>query len=244
MLGGMDFPRLPVRQVREHPAAPLERHIWPATLAPVRHLLDHGLELGTATVLIGENGSGKSTLVEAVAGAYGLSPEGGSTGARHSTRPTESHLHEHLQLVRNPATTRHGYFLRAETMHGFFTYLENNPSTSRPDLPFHEMSHGESFLDLARDRFQGPGLWVLDEPESALSYTGCLGVLSIRMERMAGGTSQIVLATHSPLLASLPGAHILEAGPWGLRPTPWEDLELVHHWRTFLQDPHRYHRHL
>ena len=115
--------------------------------------------------------------------------------------------------MRNPATTRHGYFLRAETMHGFFTYLENHPSTGRPDLPFHEMFHGESFLDLVGDRFRGPGLWVLDEPESALSFTGYLGLLSILMDRIASGTSQIVLATHSPLLASLPKAQVLEVGP-------------------------------
>lgn len=83
-------------------------------------------------------------------------------------------LADHLQLVRNAGATRRGYFLRAETMHGFFTYLENNPSTAGPDIRFHDMSHGESFLELAVDRFRGGGLWVLDEPESALSFAGCL----------------------------------------------------------------------
>jgi len=106
--------------------------------------------------------------VEAIALAYGLSPEGGSAGARHSTRSTESILADHLQLVRTAGATRRGYFLRAETMHGFFTYLEKNPSTVGPDISFHDMSHGESFLELAVDRFRGRGLWVLDEPESAL----------------------------------------------------------------------------
>ena len=110
--------------------------------------------MGPATVLVGENGSGKSTLVEAVAAAYGLSPEGGSTGAMHSTRVSESVLGQHLGLERNLGSTRRGYFLRAETMHGLFTYLEKNPSASRPDMTFHEVSHGESFLDLVVDRFK------------------------------------------------------------------------------------------
>jgi predicted ATPase len=85
---------------------------------------------------------------------------------------------------------------------------------------------------------------VMDEPESALSFTGCLGLLSVLLDRLANGDSQLLLATHSPLLASLPGARVLEVGPWGLRSVPWEDLELVHHWRRFLEDPRRYHRHL
>ncbi|WP_422392021.1 AAA family ATPase [Arthrobacter sp. N1] len=111
-------------------------------------ILDHGLDNGPATALVGENGSGKSTIIEAIALAYGLSPEGGSTGAQHRTRSTESVLADHLQLVRTAGTTRRGYSLRAETMHGFFTYLESHPSTNGPDVPFHEMSHGESFLEL------------------------------------------------------------------------------------------------
>lgn len=240
----MNLSRLPVRQVRRHLTSELDRGAWPGTLAPVRQLWDEGLEMGSATVLVGENGSGKSTIVEAIASAYGLSVEGGSTGAEHSTRRSESSLDDQLHLIRNPGASRRGYFLRAETMHGFFTYLEMNPGTSRIDLPFHEMSHGESFLDLVRDRFRGPGLWVMDEPESALSFTGCLGLLSVLLDRLANGDSQVLLATHSPLLASLPGARVLEVGPWGLRSVVWEDLELVHHWRRFLEDPGRYHRHL
>ncbi|MFP5313667.1 MAG: AAA family ATPase, partial [Actinomycetes bacterium] len=172
------------------------------------------------------------------------SPEGGSTGARHVTRRTESILGDHLQLVRNAGTTRRGYFLRAETMHGFYTYLEQNPNTSVPDIPFHDMSHGESFLRLATDRFNGAGLWVLDEPESALSFSGCLSLLSVLKELLADGRSQVVMSTHSPLLAALPGAAILEVGPWGLRPSSWEDLELVANWRNFMASPERYLRHI
>lgn len=234
----------PIRRLSEDHRNALDRSQWPAVLPAVAAILDDGLDLTPATIFVGENGAGKSTLVEAIALAYGLSPEGGSTGARHTTRSTESALADHLQLVRNAGTTRRGYFLRAETMHGFFTYLEKNPSTSRRDIAFHDMSHGESFLQLAVDRFRGDGLWVLDEPESALSFTGCLTLLAVLKELLANGHSQVIMSTHSPLLASLPGAQILEVGPWGLRPNNWEDLDLVRSWRSFLDSPERYLRHI
>lgn len=233
----------PIRRLAEDPINVLDRRRWPAALPPVAQVLDHGLDLTPATILVGENGSGKSTLVEAIALAYGLSPEGGSTGARHTTRSTESVLADHLQLVRNAGTTRRGYFLRAETMHGFFTYLEKNPSNSG-DIAFHDMSHGESFLELAVDRFRGHGLWVLDEPESALSFTGCLTLLAVLKDLLATGNSQVIMSTHSPVLAALPDAQILEVGPWGLRSRAWADLDLVTSWRSFLDSPERYLRHI
>ncbi|MDK1328383.1 AAA family ATPase [Arthrobacter sp. zg-Y1143] len=236
--------RYPIRQVREQPLEPLDRKTWPATLPPVAQLLQSGLDLAAATVLVGDNGSGKSTLVEAIALAYGLSPEGGSTGAMHTSRPTESALSGHLQLVRDPGGTKRGYFLRAETMHGLFTYQEQNPSTSQADVEFHSLSHGESFLSLAVDRFRGPGLWVLDEPESALSFSGCLALLGILKDLVADGRSQVLLSTHSPVLAALPGARILELGPWGYREKDWEDLDLVSGWKSFLDAPERYLRRL
>lgn len=235
----------PVRRVQESRNLPLARTRWPATLPAVAQLLDRGLDLGRATVLVGENGSGKSTLVESVALAFGLSPEGGSTGARHSTRSTESELAEHLHLIRSPGSTRRGFFLRAETMHGFYTYLEENPRTfGPPDIDFHSLSHGESFLELVGDRFRGSGLWVLDEPESALSFQGCLSLLATLKEIVDDPESQVLISTHSPILAALPGALVLEVGPWGLRPTKWEDLELVANWRNFLSGPERFLRHL
>lgn len=239
----MRFDRFPLRRLADHALDPMPRGAWPATLPPVAHVLDHGLELGPATVLVGENGSGKSTLVEAVAIAYGLSPEGGSTGAMLSTRPSESVLGEHLQLERNPGTTHRGYFLRAETMHGLFTYLEQNPGAG-PEAAFHEISHGESFLELVLGKFKKQGLWLLDEPESALSFSGCLALVGFLKDKLAEGGSQVILSTHSPILASLPGATIYEVGEWGLRSSAWEDLELVRSWRGFLDAPERYLRHL
>lgn len=234
----------PLRRVEENAEEPLSRDTWPATLPAVAQFLDTGLELGGVTVLVGENGSGKSTLLEGVALAYGLSPEGGSTGARHSTRPSESALAAHLRLVRNVGASRRGYFFRAETMHGLFTYLEQNPSLHRPDPVFHEMSHGESFLGLIGDRFRGPGLWLLDEPESALSFTSCLGLVSVLSALVGAGDSQVLLATHSPLLAAAPGAVIYELGEWGLARRDWGELDLVRSWQAFLASPDRFLREL
>jgi predicted ATPase len=232
----MEFSRLPVRSLGEHPLNPLDRTLWPATLPPVAQVLDHSLELGSATVFVGENGSGKSTLVEAIALAYGLGPEGGSTGARHATRATESRLWDHLQLVRNAGASKRGYFLRAETMHAFYTYLEQHPGW-RPEPVFHERSHGESFLDLVDHRFTGAGLWILDEPESALSFSGCLALVDRLRSLLADGKSQVVLSTHSPVLAALPGADVYEVGEWGLRRREWMDLALVDDYTRFLLDP-------
>jgi predicted ATPase len=239
MLGGLSIAR-----VGEHPLDPMSRAQWPATIPAVRQLLDEGLDLGHATVFVGENGAGKSTIVEAIAAAFGLSSEGGSTGANLHTRQSESELWRHLAIARTPGGARRGFFLRAETMHGFFTYLEQNPTT-RPDEPvFHEMSHGESFLELVVDRFHGRGLWVLDEPESALSFSGCLALLGALQQLLAEGGSQVIMSTHSPVLARLEGAQILEVGEWGIRRSEWQDLDLVRNWRSFLDAPERYLRHL
>lgn len=228
-----------MRRVQEHPLAPADRRSWPATLPPVRQVLEEGLDLSPVTVLTGENGTGKSTLVEAVAAAYGLNPEGGSTGAMHATRRSESPLADHLQLVRGAGAARSGFFLRAETMHGFYTYLED----VGVGTPLHERSHGESFLDLVVERVRIRGLWVLDEPESALSLSGCLALLGLLRDLVAGG-SQVILSTHSPVLCAFPGADLLELGAWGIRRSSYDDLDLVRTWRAFLDGPERFLRHL
>ncbi len=209
----------------------------------VASLVSNGLDLGPLTVLVGENGSGKSTVVEAIAMAYGMSPEGGSTGARHSTRETESELWRYLRLVRGAGASRWGFFLRAETMHGFYSYLEEHPGGGDPE--FHEMSHGESFLALlGSSRFKDEGLFVLDEPESALSFSGCLALVALLHQLTVKGHAQAIIATHSPLVASVPGARIFELGDWGLCETPWADLALVRNWRAFMADPAVYLRHV
>lgn len=232
-----NFSSLPVRRIQEHPLSGADRYTWPATLAPVRQILDTGLDLGTMTVLVGDNGVGKSTIVEALAAGFGLNPEGGTHAAMHQTRPTESTLVDHLQLVRGAGASKRGVFLRAETMHGHFSYLE---SIGQGTL--HDKSHGEAFLDFVAARSGIAGLWVLDEPESALSFSGCLALIGLLRELIVHG-SQVVLSTHSPILAATPDAQVYEVGDWGLRKSSYEQLELVQNWRMFLDAPERYLRH-
>lgn len=226
---------LPVRRVEADPLAVAPRDRWPATLPAVAQVLTDGLDLGPVTVITGENGSGKSTLVEAIAIAYGLNPEGGSTGAQHVSRPTESSLGEHLRLIRGAGAPRKGFFLRAETMHAFYSYLEDSGWPDR----LHERSHGESFLDLVAARWRVRGLWLLDEPEAALSLSGCLTLVRLLRDQVDGG-SQVIVSTHSPVLAAFPGADLLEVGEWGIRSCAYDDLDLVRGWRGFLAAPQRF----
>jgi len=228
--------------VRASESAPRTDRQWPGSIPAVAQVLREGLELHPGvTLLVGENGSGKSTLVEALAMAFGLAAEGGTRNAQQGTRTTESPLHEWLALERGAGAPRWGFFLRAETMHGYFTRQESF-STDR-DPRFHEMSHGESFLEVLRTRFDSPGLYCLDEPEAALSFSAQLALVGT-LHDLASAGAQIVCATHSPLLAAIPGAQVLEVGPWGIRVTSWEDLELVTHWRRYLETPMRYLRHV
>jgi predicted ATPase len=208
----------------------------------VSQLLRNGLDLPAGlTVLVGENGSGKSTVVELLAEAYGLNPQGGSQIARFESRKTEPGIGHRLELERGAVRPHWAYFVRADTMHGLYSYLEDNPGAVEPT--FHELSHGEGFLALLQTKVNGAGFFLLDEPDAPLSFTATLGLVAIVRDLVDAG-SQIVVATHSPILASTPGATIFELGEWGMRPTTWDELQLVTAWRGFLEDPDRYFRHL
>jgi predicted ATPase len=144
--GGL-FDDRPVRRITADPEAVYDRAVWPASIPAVAQLLRDGLELRRGvTFLVGENGSGKSTIIEGIATAYGMPPEGGSTNGSHTTRPSESPLGGWLRVERTPGTPKWGFFLRAETMHGYYTYLESLPQS--PDTHLHSLSHGESFNEL------------------------------------------------------------------------------------------------
>lgn len=236
--------RRPVRRLRPDPGVPpILDGVWPATVPAVAHLLREGIELPAGvTVLVGENGSGKSTLVEVIAAAVGLNAEGGSVGARHSTRRSEPGS---LGLVveRGPGAPRWAYLLRDETLHTLYSYLEENRPWHGDEPRFHELSHGEAFLSIFNDRATRPGLYLLDEPDAALSFTATLSLLTALKDLAADG-AQVVVATHSPVLAALPGAHLLEVGPWGIRSAAWDELDLIANWRQFLLAPESFLRQL
>jgi len=228
----------PIRRVDPDPAATIDRSAWWSRIPAVRAVLDHGLNVPAGvTFLVGENGSGKSTLIEALAAAIGLNPEGGSRGARYSTRPSESPLGGVLRVTRSVGRRGHSYFLRAETMHGLYTYLEDLPDS--PDTDLHDRSHGEGFLEVLDRKFGGPGFYLMDEPEAALSFVSTLSLVA-RLNDLRAAGAQLVIATHSPLLTALPGATILELGDFGIRKAPWDQLTIVANWRRFLTDPPSY----
>jgi len=177
------------------------------------------------TILVGDNGTGKSTIVEAIAINVGFNPEGGSRNLRFDTYATHSPLSQHLEVTHG-SSPDWGWFLRAETFYGMATHIATDDPVYGvrkmfPDL--HAESHGESFIDLALSRFGRRGLYVLDEPESALSLQGQLKLLRVIYDGCAEG-SQFILATHSPVLMAFPGATIVELGQEGPAVMQYEDV--------------------
>jgi len=233
-----------VLRVRSEPDSSVDATRWPATVPAVEQLLCEGLEVPAGlTVLVGENGSGKSTVMEMLAEACGLNPQGGSVQATlFRTRDSEPVLGTQLIVERGPVRPRWSYFLRADTMHTLYSYLEDNPGR-RGQERLHELSHGEGFLEILRTRVNQPGFYLMDEPDAPLSFTACLGLVALLHDLVHAG-SQAIVATHSPIVAAVPGASILELGDWGIRPARWEELYLVGAWRRFLAEPDSYLRHL
>ena len=222
---------------------------WPFTLPVVRQLADQRrLEIPAGvTIIVGENGSGKSTLVEALAAVYprrgAVSPYVDLVGDHSSTEdsPLPHLLKARTARMASPA----GFFLRAEAMHAYFQRIDSDQTQRRAwgGIELNARSHGESFLEVLRQRFNEVGVYFLDEPESALSFQSCLALLSL-LDAMRREGSQVIVATHSPILASLPDVTIYEIGEWGMRETTYDDLDLVRNWRLYLADPQAFQRHL
>jgi predicted ATPase len=233
-----------------NPHRPPDVRSWPYIIPAVAHLIrEGGLEVPPGvTILVGENGSGKSTLIEAFAAIYprsGHLPSIGANVAGPDAKLEDSPLRFQLRARTHRRASPAGFFLRAEAMHEFLEGEDAGPHKKAwGGETLNARSHGESFLTVLRYRFEDVGVYFLDEPESALSFHSCLGLVSL-LDTMRREGSQIIVATHSPLLASLPGATLLELGEHGIRrASSFEDLCLVQNWRLFLGDPQRFLRHL
>ena len=196
------------------------------------------------TFLVGENGSGKSTLIEAIAVAWGFNAEGGSKNFNFKTHHSHSDLHKYVRLVKSTRRAKDGFFLRAESYFNVATEIERldqEPGSPRiidsyGSVSLHNQSHGESFFALLENRFHGHGLYVLDEPEAALSPSRQMSMLT-RMHDLIAEKSQFIIATHSPILMAYPDAWIYQIGPKGLDRVAYEDTEHFQVTRDFLNRP-------
>ena len=192
------------------------------------------------TFFVGENGSGKSTLLEAVAIAAGFNPEGGTRNYAFSTRDTHSELFRALRLIRSPSLPKWGYFLRAESFYNVATaeeaYAKNGKGAS---AGFHDQSHGESFLSMVQDHFVGNGLYLLDEPEAALSPQRQL-TLMLEIIRCVRKKAQFIIVTHSPILLGMPDAEILSFDHSPIQPIAYEETDSYRITDMFLQDRKRF----
>ena len=219
---------------------------YPFCIPAVREL--HELKFHSdVTFIVGENGCGKSTLLEGIAAAWGFNPEGGTVNFRFSTRASHSELHNHLRLAKSVQRPKDGFFLRAESFFNVATDIERmdaEPSfaprviDSYGGRSLHEQSHGESFLALLLNRFGGNGLYILDEPEAALSPTRQLAVLR-RMHQLIANNSQFIIASHSPILMAYPRAKIFLLDNTGFTAVRYEETEHYAVTREFLADPAR-----
>jgi predicted ATPase len=216
-------------------------NVYPFTIPAIRKLETLALH-PRVTYFVGENGSGKSTIVEAIATAMGLNAEGGSQNFNFATRSSESSLGKALRVSRPPARPRTMYFLRAKSYFNVATEIEvrDRESFGPPiiasygGVSLHEQSHGESFFALMRHRFGPGGFYVLDEPEAALSPARQLDALE-RIQALIDDGSQFVIATHSPILLSLPSALIYELDANGVHEVTWDASATVRTMRAFFE---------
>lgn len=191
------------------------------------------------TFFVGENGTGKSTMLEAMAVAYGLNPEGGSRNYRFATRDTHAPLHEAIHMGRDPLQPWGTFFLRAESFYNVATASEAYDSRYRDSTrTLHQLSHGEAFLATVQEDFRENGLYFLDEPEAALSVSRQLTLL-YEFDRLATHGTQLVVATHSPVLMALPGAQILNFSEEGIEEIAYEDTEAFQTMDLFIRDRDR-----
>ncbi|TXC85746.1 AAA family ATPase [Metabacillus litoralis] len=224
---------------------------YPFHLPSIKSLTELALH-PNVTFIIGENGMGKSTLLEAIALSIGFNPEGGSLNFNFSTYDSHSTLENYLKIVRGIARPKDGFFLRAESFYNVASSIEAMDSEpgqgprvidSFGGVSLHEQSHGEAFFATFNNRFRGNGIYILDEPEAALSPLRQLSMLT-RIQDLVKEKSQFIIATHSPIIMAFPSAKIIELTETGLRETKLEDTNHYTIMKQFFDDKDRMLHHL
>ncbi len=195
------------------------------------------------TLFVGENGSGKSTLLEAIAECCGFSPEGGNRDHQREIREDRSELAQAIRLSWSPKVSE-GFFMRAESFYDFASHIEQiSDLRSYGGKSLHKQSHGESFLSLFSNRFE-QGIYILDEPEAALSPQRQLSFLTIIHDLVTPGQAQFLISTHSPIILSYPGAVLFSLDGDAIREIDYHETDHYRVTRDFLNSPERYFKHL
>lgn len=199
------------------------------------------------TYIVGENGMGKSTLLEGIAIAFGFNPEGGTLNFKFSNYDSHSNLDQYLRLVKGVQRAKDSFFFRAETFYNLATHIEELDSQFAPSRriidsyggkSLHEQSHGESFFAAFIERFQGEGLYILDEPEAALSPLKQMSMLA-RIHELTQQGSQFIISTHSPIIMAYPNAKIIQLENDGMHESTLEETEHYSVMKQFFEDKDR-----
>ncbi|OWA35612.1 AAA family ATPase [Saccharibacillus sp. O16] len=231
-----------LRRIERVPGSITQASAYPFHLPAVRELerLDFHARV---TYLVGENGVGKSTLLEAIATAWGFNPEGGTLNFNFATAATHSELHRHIRLIRGAVRPKDGFFFRAESYYNVATAIDELDKesgggriiSSYGGRSLHEQSHGEAFFATFMHRFGSNGLFILDEPEAALSPVRQLAMLT-RIHELARQGGQFIISTHSPLLMAYPDCRLYNLTTAGIQECGLEDTEHYIVTREFLNN--------
>lgn len=199
------------------------------------------------TFIVGENGAGKSTILEAIAIAYGFNPEGGTKNFNFSSKDTHSELDEHIKLIKGVRLPKDGFFFRAESFYNVASNIDylDSIDRSRPSFlnmyggkSLHAQSHGESFFSIFVNKFSGSSLYILDEPESALSPSRQMAMIR-RIHQLVQSNCQFIIATHSPIIMAYPDAIIYEITGSSINEVYYDETEHYQVMRSFFDNPKR-----
>jgi predicted ATPase len=217
------------------PEAEIDYDSYPFSIPAVREIGNIDFH-PNVTFFVGENGSGKSTVMEGLAVALGFGSEGGTKNVQFKTAESVSSLHDVLRLARGVPKPRDGYFLRAESFFNVATYMDDvGYLEGYGGQSLHKQSHGESFMAVLLNKLKGNGIYLLDEPEAALSPSRQLAALNV-IHQLVEDSSQFIIATHSPILLAYPNSKIIHFGSTGINEIAYEDTEHFSVTRDFLNN--------